>query len=182
MKYISVLLYIVTTIAKTVGAAVVSIVYIKYIKSFADTGVLSSVYPGPENEQGYIRASFLVCAYWGVGLTHDRPWISSWIKSISNELDIIIHVITPQLPGHCDVISNRLWHHQQNANQASETRCRCVRSSFFSSFMDLLCSVRNKMMYALSWRTVFALTRLDCLLSRFFRPRSKETLRLGEIN
>ena len=37
-----------------------------------------------------------------------------WIKSISNELDITIHVIESQLSGHCDVISIRLWRHQQN--------------------------------------------------------------------
>ena len=36
---------------------------------------------------------------------HDRPWISSWIKSISSELDITIHVIVSQLSG--------LWRHQQ---------------------------------------------------------------------
>ena len=29
---------------------------------------------------------------------HDRPWISPWIKSISNELDIICHVFASQLP------------------------------------------------------------------------------------
>ena len=27
----------------------------------------------------------------------DRPWISPWIKSISNELDLTIHVIVSQL-------------------------------------------------------------------------------------
>ena len=53
---------------------------------------------------------------------HDRPWISPWYKSISNEWDIIIHLIASQLSGHCDVISNRLWRHQQNENRASETR------------------------------------------------------------
>ena len=30
---------------------------------------------------------------------HDQPWISSWIKSISNELDIIIHLIASQWSG-----------------------------------------------------------------------------------
>ena len=39
---------------------------------------------------------------------HDRSWISPWIKSLSNELDITIHVITSQWSGHCDVINNRL--------------------------------------------------------------------------
>ena len=93
---------------------------------------------------------------------HDRSWISPWIKSISNELDIIIHVIASQLPGKCDVISNWLWRHQQNENRASETRGRCERS-FLSSFMDSLCRVRNKIMYVLSWWTVSALTfLLEC--------------------
>ena len=35
---------------------------------------------------------------------HNRLWISPWIKSISNELDITFHVITAQLSGHCDII------------------------------------------------------------------------------
>ena len=39
---------------------------------------------------------------------HHWPGISPWIELISNKLDIIIHVIASQLPGHCDVISNRL--------------------------------------------------------------------------
>ena len=34
-------------------------------------------------------------------------------KSISNELDITIHVIASQLSCYCDVIGNRLWRHQQ---------------------------------------------------------------------
>ena len=40
---------------------------------------------------------------------HDRLWISLWIKSISNELDITIHLIASQLSGHV-----ALWHHQQS--------------------------------------------------------------------
>ena len=38
---------------------------------------------------------------------HDRPWISPWIKSVANELDITIHVIESQFSSHCDVISTR---------------------------------------------------------------------------
>ena len=49
---------------------------------------------------------------------HDRPWISPWIKSISNELDITCHVFASQLSGHCDVIANRLWRYQQNVKGA----------------------------------------------------------------
>ena len=58
---------------------------------------------------------------------HDWPWI----QSISNELDITIHMIASQLSSHCDVISNRLWHHQQNENRASKTRARYVKILFF---------------------------------------------------
>ena len=64
-------------------------------------------------------------------ILHDRPWISPWIKSMSNELDITIHVFALQLSGHCDVISNRLWRHQKDENQASETGGRCEKSVFF---------------------------------------------------
>ena len=34
------------------------------------------------------------------------------------------------------------------------------RSSFLASFIDSLCRVRNKIMYVLLWRTVYALTRV----------------------
>ena len=62
---------------------------------------------------------------------HNRLWISPWIKSISNELDITIQVIASRFRGHCDVISNRLRHHQQNVNRASEARGRCVMIGAF---------------------------------------------------
>ena len=45
--------------------------------------------------------------------SHHRPWISPWIRSTSNEFDIIIHVIASKLSSHCDVNSNRLWLHQR---------------------------------------------------------------------
>ena len=92
----------------------------------------------------------------------DRPWISPCIKSTSNEWDIPIHVIASQLPGHCDVISNRLWLHQQNENRASETRGWCQKIVVLSSFMDSLCRVWNKIMYVRSWRTGSVLTRVLC--------------------
>ena len=63
--------------------------------------------------------------------THDRPWISPWIKSISNELDITIHMITPQLSGYCDVINDILWRLQQNVNPATEARDRCFKIVVF---------------------------------------------------
>ena len=46
------------------------------------------------------RVGFLVmmnCFERHLIFLHDRPWISPWIKSISNELDITIHVIALQL-------------------------------------------------------------------------------------
>ena len=95
---------------------------------------------------------------WRYSFLHDRLWILPWIKSISNKLDIIIHVITSQLYGHCDVISNQMWLHQQSVNRTSKTRGRCVQIAILSSFMDSLCHVRNKMMFVLSWQTVYVLT------------------------
>ena len=83
---------------------------------------------------------------------HDRPWISPWIKSISNELSFtwMRHnclVIVTSSTSDCDIISRRygfeVW-----------------RSSFLSSFLSSLCHVRNKIMYVLSWRTISALTRV----------------------
>ena len=62
---------------------------------------------------------------------HNRPWILRWIKSISNEFNFIINMITLHLSGHCDVISKPLWHHQQNENWASETQGRCVKLVVF---------------------------------------------------
>ena len=91
---------------------------------------------------------------------HDRPSISPWIKSISNQLDITCHVFASQLSGHCDVIANRLWRHQPNVRRASETRGLCVKILVIASFMDSLCRVRNKIMYVLLWRTDYALTRV----------------------
>ena len=37
--------------------------------------------------------------------SHDQPWISSWIRLISNRLDITVQVIVSQLSGQCYVIS-----------------------------------------------------------------------------
>ena len=97
------------------------------------------------------------------------------IKSISNELDITCHVFASQLSGHCDVTANRLWRHQQNVKRASETRGDVWRSSFLTSFMDSLCRVRNKIIYALLRRTVYA---LECYFGVYF-PRCCAT---REIN
>ena len=74
---------------------------------------------------------------------HDRPWISPWIKSISNELHITCHVYTSQLSGHCDVIANRLWRHQQNVKRASETRGWCVKILVFSVIYGFVMSCKK---------------------------------------
>ena len=68
-------------------------------------------------------------------------------------------MIALQSSGHCDVINNRLWRHQQNENGVSDTVTMC-KIIVLSSFMDLLCHVRNKIMHVLSWRTVSALTQV----------------------
>ena len=103
---------------------------------------------------------FSIYSFIKYNFLHDRPWISPWIKSISNELDITCHVFASQLSGHCDVITNRLWRHQQNVRRASYTRGWCVKILVLASFMDSLCRVRNKIMYVFLWRTVYALTRV----------------------
>ena len=52
-----------------------------------------------------------------------------------------------------------LWCHQKHVNWASVTRGRCVwRPSFLSSLVYSLCRLRNKIVYALSWRTVYVIT------------------------
>ena len=76
-------------------------------------------------------------------LLHDRPWISPWLKSIHNELDISIHVIASQLSGNCDVTSYRLWRHQQNENRASETRGRWEKIVVFIVFYELVTSCKK---------------------------------------
>ena len=85
---------------------------------------------------------------------HNRPRKSPVIKSISS-----IHVVASQSLSHyCDLISNRLWRHQQNEDRPSETRGRCVKIVVLSSCMVSLCRVMNKIMCVLSWRTVSART------------------------
>ena len=74
---------------------------------------------------------------------HARTRKSSWIKSISNELDITIHVIALQLSGHCDVINNRLWRHQQIENRAIETRGAYVKRVVFIVIYGSVMSCKN---------------------------------------
>ena len=51
----------------------------------------------------------------------------------------------------CDIISRR---------KTERMRYDGLRSSYLSSFMDLLCRVRKEMMYVLPWQTVSVLTRV----------------------
>ena len=76
---------------------------------------------------------FVVCAMWCVlhcmyhvmyaSFLHDRPWILPWIKSISNELDITIHVIASQLSCYCEVISTRSAE-QKPSERGTGTMCK----------------------------------------------------------
>ena len=111
-----------------------------------------------------------------MGFLHDRPWISPWIKSISNELYITCHVFASQLSGHCDVIANRLWRHQQNVKRARHGTG--IMLLILALFMDPLCRVRNKIMYVLLRRTVYAFTRVLfwCL---FPPPKNKNKITLS---
>ena len=93
-------------------------------------------------------------------LLHDWPWISPWIKSISNELDITCHVVAPQSSGNCDAINNRSWRHQPNINRGSGKRRWCMRVAVFIVIDWIVCRVRNKITHVFSWRTVYALIRV----------------------
>ena len=99
-----------------------------------------------------------------IGFLHDRPWISPWIKSISNELYNTLHVIASQLYGHCDVISTRLWRHHQKVERASEPPGRYVKIVVFIFIYGFVMSCNKyscmKKIYGLSWQSVYALTRV----------------------
>ena len=91
-------------------------------------------------------------------LLHDQPWISPWIKSISNELSLftwsrhncLVMVTSSAIA--CDVISRTKTEQVRHGNDM-------LRSSFLSSSKDSLCNVKNKIMYVLSWRTVSEMVR-----------------------
>ena len=103
------------------------------------------------------------------------PLILPWIKSISNGLDITFHVPAPQLSGHCDVISNRVRRHQQNVNRANDTRDRCVKILVFIVIYAFVLSCKNNLIYVLSWRPIYALTRVLfwCLFPSLLRNSRK---------
>ena len=86
---------------------------------------------------------------------HDRPWISPWIKSIYNELDIIIHVFASRLSGHQQTIvtssaegkpkawgkgtmrkDRRFYRHLRPKNNVwtPVTNCSCAQSSVIFVF------------------------------------------------
>ena len=90
-----------------------------------------------------------------------NPTSDIWILRLTKQTCWPDFGKTGLLCGHFDVITSRLWRHQQNIKRASETWDDVRRSSFLASFMDSLCCVRNKMMYVLLWQwTVYALTRV----------------------
>ena len=81
---------------------------------------------------------------------HDRPWLSPWIKSISNKLDVTFHVLASQLSSHCDVIDRRLRRDQRNLNRASATRRRCVKLVVFN-VIDGFVMACKLFMHSLEW-------------------------------
>ena len=90
---------------------------------------------------------------YNISFLHDQPWIWPWVKLISNELAVDIHV-------HASQFFNHLMHsldHPQNVNRTSETQLDVWWSSFLSLFMDLLYHVTNKIMYAFSWLFMWSL-------------------------
>ena len=81
-----------------------------------------------------------------------------------------------QLSGHCNVITDRLWRHQQNMKRASKTRAWCVKILVFRVIVYSLCRIRNKIMYVLLWRTVNAPTPVLfwCLFPSLLRNSGKK--------
>ena len=91
---------------------------------------------------------------------HDRPWKSPWMKLISHRLDITFNVlalVASKLSGNCDVTSNRVWRHQQNVNRANKKRIRCMMIVVSIVMYGSACRGKNRIMYVLSWRTVYVL-------------------------
>ena len=106
-------------------------------------------------DSGDLTTCILDCCFIGTGTNvwhmpyvywiflHNPPWISVWIKLISSELDIANHVMVSQLYGHGDVVSNRLWRHQQNENGASETRGWWVQIVIFIVIFGFIMSCKK---------------------------------------
>ena len=78
---------------------------------------------------------------------HDWPWISPRIKSISNQLDIIIHVIASIVMSSAE---------EKLSKWAMRTMCK--DHHFYRHLWIFLCHVRNKIMYVLSWWALSPLT------------------------
>ena len=103
-------------------------------------------------------------------ILHDRSWISPWIKSIFNGLDITYHVIASQLSGHCDVISNRSWRHHQNDHRAGETRGRCVKIVVYIVICGFVMSRAQEIKWCMYSRDKLLLRSLECYFGVYF-PR-----------
>ena len=104
----------------------------------------------PENSRQTLLVNIMsllrrtsICKVKNTYFLYDRLWISPWIKSIPDELDISIHMIVSQLSGHRDVISNRLWRLQQNVNRTSETRDRPVKTAVFIGICGFVMSCKK---------------------------------------
>ena len=81
---------------------------------------------------------------------HDRSWISPWIKWISNELDITVHMIASQLSGHCDVISMIVMSSAERKPSEWDMGTMCKDHRFYCYLWMCWC-VKNKIMYVFSW-------------------------------
>ena len=126
-----------------------------------------------------MTSSWYICLIWEVNQEQiyflTRPVVNIALnKSISNELDITIHVIASQLPGHCDAISTRLWRHQPNENRASETRGRRVKLVVFIVIYGFVMSCKKlnnvytlvtNRFCSLSWALKRFVTRVHILFS-----------------
>ena len=71
----------------------------------------------------------------------------------------VLHEMAPQLSDHCDVITNRLWRHGKDVNREDEARGRHVKL-IVSNVICVFVICGNQIMYALSWRRLYLLTRV----------------------
>ena len=93
---------------------------------------------------------------------HDRSWKSPWIKLISHPLDITFNVlalVASKLSGNCDVTSNRVWVTSSAERKQSEQETDSMYDDrrFHRHVRIGMSCKKNRIIYVLSWRSVYVL-------------------------
>ena len=83
-----------------------------------------------------------------------------------------------QLSGHCDVIVNRLWCHQQNVKRASETRGWYAKILVFSVIYGFVMSRKKKKYCMYSCNERF-MRSLECYLGVYFKHQLNTKITLS---